>query len=120
MSRSLLKEEPSALARFAIKNAWGALVYVDGDTGAKRAAVVALIATPWTRGLVKRIGTRHLAVAISATDARPYLGPISPPLRHTVSEPWRADLTYLGGGESCFWRGVLVGVRIFAMISPVD
>ena len=82
MSDSLFVEGAESLAWRAPKRAREALVDARVNTQAKRAAVAALPAAPWSKDLVRKIGTR----AISSTASRPFLTDISSHLRQTIFE----------------------------------
>ena len=84
----------------AFKNVLEALLSVDVAPEEKRAALEALLATPWPRGPVKEVGPRNLSVGTPASRARPYPRPVSRQLRQTILELRHADLTFLGGGDS--------------------
>ena len=86
MSDSLFVEGAESLAWRAPKRAREALVDARVNTQAKRTAVAALRAAPWSKDLVRKIGTRDLSVAISATASRPFLTDISIHLRQTIFE----------------------------------
>ena len=66
---------------------------------ARRTAVVAFLAAPWAKDLIRKVGTRNLTVALSARAARLFLSDISRHLRQTIFELWRADLSFLEGGD---------------------
>ena len=78
---------------------------VDHDAG--RAALAALIATPWPQGLIRKVGDRR-ATVISAALARQYLSLISRHLRQLVFELYRSDSNRLDGGGGTFWRDLLI------------
>ena len=102
-----------------LKRVREALVDARVFSQAKRTAVVALFATPWTKDLIGKVGTRNLTAAPSAKAARPFLSDI---LRHpgqTIFQLWRADLSYLGGGDGCLWSDVLVKAHLFARQPPI-
>ena len=79
MDRPIFAEEAFALATLALKNDEGAFVNMHVDPDARRAAAVALIAIPWSRGLLSKKGTCRLTSGILAAVAQPYLSSV---LRH--------------------------------------
>ena len=78
------------------------------DPDDNRAAVVALIAAPWSRGVVRETGSRRLTVIISAAVARPHVSSISRHLRKLIFEFCRLALTRSEGERGRLRRGVRI------------
>ena len=119
MSDSLFVKGAESLARMALKRARDALVDAQVTSQGKRTAVVALLAIPWSKDLIRKMGTRNLPVVISAAASRLSLSDISRRLRRTIFELWRVDLSNMGGGDGRLWGDVLVKAHLFARLSPV-
>ena len=64
-----IEEGALALAKLVPGNDRAAPVNVDVAPHARRTALVALVAIPWSRNVVKRVGTSNLTVVISAAAA---------------------------------------------------
>ena len=118
MSGSPFEEGALALATLPLRNARDALVNVVAAPRAKRTALVALLAIPWSRDRVKEVGTRNLAAVISAAEPMPYLFSISWHLRQTLFELQSADLTYLEGKDGPRRKDAAVEARILARHFP--
>ena len=107
----------TALASVALKDSRGAIVKADVDSSAERTAVVALLATPRPRDLIKKIGTRHLSRVIFDAVDRPYLVLITRQFRQTTFEPRRAALPHLERGNASVWSDVLAKSLPFARLA---
>ena len=118
MSDPLFEEASLALAAWAVRNARNSLVNHMATHEEKRTSVVALLAIPWSRELIRKVGTHQITAVISAAAARPSLSEISRRLRQTIWELWHADLTHLEGEDGRLWRDVLVKAHLFARLSP--
>ena len=118
MSDPLFEEGSFALASWAVRNARNSLVSHMATHEEKRTSVVALLAIPWSRELIRKVGTHQITAVISAAAARPSLSEISRRLRQTIWELWHADLTHLEGEDGRLWRDVLVKAHLFARLSP--
>ena len=84
---------------------------------AKRTAVAALLAIPWSKDLIRKIGTRNLSVVMSATASRPFLTDISHHLRRAIFEFWRADLSHWKGRQLPEEGCACQGASLFALFA---
>ena len=116
---SLFGAGAESFARTPLRNARSALVNLDAALSGKRGAVVAPLAIPWSRDLVKKVGTRNPTGVIPSAAARPFLSPVARQLRQTAFELWHSDFSYSEGGDGRLGREVLVKARLFAWLPPV-
>ena len=86
MDRPLFDEGSVGRPRLAVRNARGALVYMNVGPDAKRATAVFQIAAPWSWGRVGKVGSRHRTAGISAAVAGLYLPSISRHFRQLTFE----------------------------------
>ena len=103
----------------ALKRAREASVDAHVTSQLKLTAVVALLATPWSKDLIRKMGSRNVTVATSATASRPSLSGISHHLRLTIFEIWRADFSHLEENGGRLWGDVLEKAHLFARQSPI-
>ena len=119
MSDLVLAKWAESLSRMALKRAREASADAHITSQANRTAVVARLAIPGSKDLVRNMGTRNLTIATSAAASMPFLSDMTRHLRRTVFEPWRADLNHLEGGDGRHWRDVLVKAHLFARPSLI-